>query len=181
MAAEFVGAGGQAGSTAGSPLCRRLARRSFLAFSLVLVIAPPLQAKVPSHFGVVLGNGLLCRDQTSNRYYFDYMVRWFGQPYKREGGAYWFRTPEAKLWGFAVREVIVSDETFPYRFVGAVADTTPDKLAEAITQRDGLRYAKITGSATPVRETSTGGRIAYAERRSKIYCAKFKPLPPALR
>jgi hypothetical protein len=149
-----------------------------LAFCVVL---SPVQAKVPSHFGVVMGNGLLCRDQTSDRYYFDYMVRWFGQPYKREGGAYWFRTPEARLWGFPVREVIVSDETWPTRFVGAVADTTPEKLEAAITQRDGLRYAKIGRSAHPVRETSTGGRIAYADRRSKIYCAKFQPLPPALR
>ncbi|WP_338771504.1 hypothetical protein [Massilia sp. METH4] len=154
---------------------------AMLALALGLAVAPPLPAKVPTHFGVVLGNGLLCRDQTSNRYYFDYMVRWFGQPYKREGGAWWFRTPQARLWGFPVSEVIVSDETFPYRFVGAVADTTPEKLAAAITKRDGLRYVPIAGSATPVRETSTGGRIAYADRRSKIYCAKFKPLPPALR
>ncbi|HEX8605553.1 MAG TPA: hypothetical protein VF774_23120 [Pseudoduganella sp.] len=159
-----------------------MAAAARMACLLALGVAGiPLHAKVPTHFGVVLGNGLLCRDETSNRYYFDYMVRWFGRPYKREGGAWWFRTPEAKLWGFAVREVIVSDETFPYRFIGAVADTTPEKLAAAITQRDGLRYAAIAGSATPVRETSTGGRIAYADRRSKIYCAKFTPLPPALR
>ena len=144
-------------------------------------LALTAQAAVPTHFGVVLGNGLLCRDQASNRYYFDYRVRWFGQPYKREGGAYWFRTPNARLWGFPVSEVIVSDETFPYRFVGAVADTTPEKLEAAITQKDGLRYAKIDSSAFPVRETATGARIAYADRRSKIYCAKFKPLPPALR
>ncbi|TWI65309.1 hypothetical protein IP91_02717 [Pseudoduganella lurida] len=138
-------------------------------------------AAVPSHFGIVMGNGLLCRDQTSNRYYFDYMVRFFGQPYKRDGGAYWFRTPQAKLWGYDVKEVIVSDETYAYRFVGAVSDTTPDKLEAAIAKQDGVRYAKIDRSAFPVRETRAGGRIVYFDRRSKIFCAKFKPLPPALR
>ena len=33
--------------------------RWFLGFSSLLCMAVPLQAKVPSHFGVVLGNGLL--------------------------------------------------------------------------------------------------------------------------
>jgi hypothetical protein len=136
---------------------------------------------VPTHFGTVLGNGLLCRDETSNRYYFDYMVRFFGQPYKRQGGAYWFRTPEATLWGYPVREVIVSDESWHYSFVGALADATPEKLEEAIAAQDGVRYAKIDRSRFPVRETRSGGRIVYANRQAKIYCAKFKPLPPALR
>jgi len=146
-----------------------------------LLAMPGAGAGAPSHFGVVMGSGLLCRDQTSNRYYFDYMVQYFGQPYKREGGAYWFRTPQARLWGFAVREVIVSDETFATSFVGAVSDTTPDKLEAAIAKQDGIRYAKIGSSATPVREMQAGGRIVYFERRSKIFCAKFRPLPPALR
>lgn len=154
-----------------------------LALACALLAVGTATAAVPTHFGTVLGNGLLCRDETSNRYYFDYMVRFFGQPYKREGGAYWFRTPEAMLWGFPIREVIVSDESWPYSFVGALADATPEKLEAAITAQDGVRYAKIDRSRYPVRETRTGGRIVYANRQAKIYCAKFKPLPlpPALR
>lgn len=139
------------------------------------------QAAPPSHFGVILGNGLLCRDQTSNRYYFDYLSQHFGPPYKREGGAYWFRTNDAMLWGVAVLEVVVSDESFPYRFVGAVADTTPEELEKAIQRQDGVSYAKIDTSRYPVRESRPGSRIVYFNTRSKIYCAKFKPLPPALR
>lgn len=138
-------------------------------------------AAVPSHFGTVVGNGLLCRDETSNRYYYDYMVRFFGKPYKREGGAYWFRTPDATLWGFPVREVIVSDETFRYSFVGALAAATPEQLEAAIAAQSGVRFAKIDRSRFPVREARAGGRIVYANRQSKIFCAKFKPLPPALR
>lgn len=139
------------------------------------------QAAPPSHFGDVLGNGLLCRDQTTNRYYFDYLSQYFGPPYKREGGAYWFRTDDALLWGVPVLEVIISDESFPYSFVGAVTDTTPEELEKAIRRQDGLSYAKIDASRYPVRESKPGSRIVYFNTRSKIYCAKFKPLPPALR
>lgn len=156
-------------------LLRRLTCLAFLALSPLVHAAPP------THFGVVMGNGLLCRDETSNRYYFDYMVQYFGQPYKREGGAYWFRTPEATLWNTPIREVMVSDETFTYSFVAAVADATPENLEKAIQGQEGLQYAKIDTSRFPVRETRAGSRIVYFATRSKIFCAKFKPLPPALR
>jgi hypothetical protein len=152
-----------------------------LAAGLLAACSLAAQAAPPSHFGDVLGNGLLCRDQTSNRYYFDYLSQYFGRPYKREGGAYWFRTNDAMLWGVPVLEVIVSDESFPYRFVGAVADTTPEELEKAIQRQDGLTYAKIDTSRYPVRESRPGSRIVYFNTRAKIYCAKFKPLPPALR
>jgi hypothetical protein len=156
-------------------LLPRLTCLAFLACSPLALAAPP------SHFGTVMGTGLLCRSETSNRYFFDYMVQHFGQPYKREGGAYWFRTQDAMLWNTPILEVMVSDESFPYSFVGAVADTTPEKLEQAIQGQDGLQYAKIDSSRFPVRETKAGSRIVYFNTRSKIFCAKFKPLPPALR
>jgi hypothetical protein len=156
----------------------RLAAALAAAFSLLLYGS--VQAAPPSTFGTVIGSGLL-RDETSNRFYYDYMVRFFGPPYKREGGAWWFRTPDARLWGAEVVEVIVSDDSYPMVFVGAVTESTPEKLEEAIIAQDGLRYAKIDSSRYPVREARPGSRIVYADRRSKIYCAKFKPLPPALR
>jgi hypothetical protein len=156
-------------------MLRRLICLAFLALS------PLVHAASPTHFGVVLGNGLLCRDETSNRYYFDYMVQYFGKPYKREGGAYWFRTPEATLWNTPILEVMVSDESFPYSFVAAIADATPENLEKAVQGQEGLQYAKIEASRFPVRETKAGSRIVYFNTRSKIFCAKFKPLPPALR
>lgn len=155
--------------------------RRFLAVAGLLASSLAAQAAPPSHFGDVLGNGLLCRDQTSNRYYFDYLSQYFGRPYKREGGAYWFRTNDAILWGFPVLEVIISDESYPYSFVGAVTDTTPEELEKAILRQDGQAYAKIDTSRYPVRESKPGSRIVYFNTRSKIYCAKFKQLPPALR
>ena len=70
----------------------------------------------------------------------------------------------------------------PESFVGAVVDAAPDKLEEAIRLQDGLRFSVIGGSARfPVKEANTGTRIVFANNRAKIFCAKFKPLPPALR
>ena len=42
----------------------------FLTAAGLLAASLAAQAAPPSHFGDVLGNGLLCRDQTSNRYFF---------------------------------------------------------------------------------------------------------------
>jgi hypothetical protein len=138
-------------------------------------------AATPTTFGTVIGSALLCNDQASNQPFYDYMVRFFGPPYKRDGGAWWFRTPDARLWNTEISEVMVSDDTWPLVFVGAVAETTPEQLEQAVTAQSGVRYAKIDNSRFPVRETSPGSRIVYFDRKSKIYCAKFKPLPPALR
>lgn len=151
-----------------------------LAGALALA-ACAVQAAPPTSFGTVIGGGLLCNDQTSNRYYYDYMVQFFGPPYKRDGGAWWFRTQDARLWNTEISEVIVSDDSWPMVFVGAVAEATPDELEQAVAAQSGVRYAKIDSSRFPVRETRPGSRIVYFDRKSKIYCAKFKPLPPALK
>ncbi|UGQ47510.1 hypothetical protein [Massilia endophytica] len=152
-----------------------------VACAIALAACTAAQA-APSTFGTVVGNGLLCRDQISNAFFYDYLKSYFGDPYKREGGAWWFRAPDLQLWGMDVVELMVSDESYPYSFVGAVVDAAPDKLEEAIRQHEGLRFAQIGGSAAyPVREGNGGSRIVYVNNRSKIYCAKFKSMPPALR
>lgn len=148
---------------------------------LAAVLSFSAHAVTPTTFGTVIGSALLCNDQTVNQPFYDYMVRFFGPPYKRDGGAWWFRTPDARLWDTEISEVMVSDDTWPLVFVGAVAETTPDLLEQAVTAQSGVRYAKIDNSRFPVRETRPGSRIVYFDRKSKIYCAKFKPLPPALR
>lgn len=132
----------------------------------------------PTTFGTVVGNALLCRDQIDNRYFFDYISGAFGQPYKHDGGAWWFKTEGTSLWGIEITELMVSDDTSALVFVGAVAETTPDKLEQAITDQVGVHYAKIDSSAFPVREARPASRIVYFDTKSKIYCAKFQPLPP---
>lgn len=148
------------------------------ALLLALASGGATAQAVPTTFGTIIGNGLLCRDQTANFYYYDYLVKHFGAPYKHEGGAFWFRTDGATLWGREIPEVMVSDDTSTYIFVGAVSESTPEELQQAIVAQVGTRYTRIDTSAYPVRESKPASRIVYFDTRSKIYCAKFKPLPP---
>ncbi len=146
--------------------------------ALALACTLAAAQSVPTTFGTIVGNGLLCRDQTDNLYYYNYLLKHFGAAYKHEGGAFWFRTAGATLWNTPISEVMVSDDTSTYIFVGAVADATPQELEKAIIQQVGLHYTVIDTSAYPVREAKPASRIVYFDTKSKIYCAKWKPLPP---
>lgn len=136
------------------------------------------QDKQASTFGPVIGSALLCRDQIDNKYFHSWLTAHFGAPYKHEGGAYWFRTGEATLWGTPVTEVMVSDDTSELAFLAAVAEVPPDQLEQAVRSASGLRYVPADGSPYPLRISAAGSTIAYYNSKSKIYCAKFKPLPP---
>ena len=159
-----------------------------LTLSLALLASagmpPPCAAqagdgKPPSTFGPVIGSALLCRDHVENGYFYSYMKTAFGAPYKHEGGAYWFRTLEGTtLWGAPVSEVMVSDDTSELVFVAAVAEVPPDQLEQSIRTAVGVRHLAADASAYPLRVSNAGSKIAYYNTKSKIYCAKFKPLPP---
>jgi len=155
--------------------------RAWLAALCWLLPASAAAQTVPTTFGTLIGNSLLCRDDIDNTYYYRYLAAAFGAPYKHDGGAYWFKTDSANLWGVPVSEVMVSDDSSALVFIGAVADVTAEELDKAIVTQVGVHYAKIDSSAYPVREASPGSRIVYFDLKSKIYCAKFKPLPPGLR
>jgi hypothetical protein len=136
------------------------------------------QDKQPSTFGPVIGSALLCRDQIDNKYFYSWLSTHFGAPYKHEGGAFWFRTGEATLWGAPVTEVMVSDDTSELAFVAAVAEVPPDQLEQSIRTASGVKYPAADSSQYPLRISAPGSTIAYYNAKSKIYCAKFKPLPP---
>jgi hypothetical protein len=150
--------------------------------SLALACAPGLasaqtQDKQPSTFGPVIGSALLCRDQIDDKYFYSWLSTHFGAPYKHEGGAYWFRTGEATLWGTPVTEVMVGDDTGERVFLAAVAEVPPDQLEQAVRAASGVRHLAADGSPYPLRISAPGSTIAYYNGKSKIYCAKFKPLP----
>jgi hypothetical protein len=134
--------------------------------------------KQPSTFGPVIGGALLCRDQIDNKYFYSWLSSHFGAPYKHEGGAFWFRTGEATLWGAPVTEVMVSDDTSELVFLAAVAEVPTDQLEQSVRGAAGVRYPPADSSQYPLRVSATGSKIAYYNSKSKIYCAKFKPLPP---
>lgn len=161
-------------SLAAAPLRRR-------AFAALLggawVCADAAAQAVPSTFGTVVGNAVLCLDHIDNAYFHAYLSKSFGPAYKREGGAYWFKA-DATLWGAAITDVIVSDDSSALTFVGVVADATPEKTEAAIAAAAGLRYNKLDAGIYPVRESSPGSKIVYFRTKSKVFCAKYKPLPP---
>jgi hypothetical protein len=156
----------------------RLTPRTLLVtFALCLPLAPA--AALPSTFGPVIGSALLCRSQLDNAYFYSYLETAFGPSYKHEGGAYWFKAPvDATLWGTPVSEIMVSDDTSPLVFVGAVAESTPEQLEQSIRAAAGMRHLAADGSPYPLRVSNPGSTIAYFNAKSKIYCARFKPLPP---
>lgn len=151
-----------------------LLRRACGAAIVCLAQVPALAA--PSTFGPVIGSAILCRSHLDNAYFHTYLSSAFGPSYKHEGGAYWFKA-DGILWGAPVSDIILSDDSSDIVFVGAVSDTRPDKLEEAIRAAVGIRHRAADGSAFPVRESAPGSRIVYFDNKSKIYCAKYKPLP----
>lgn len=150
-------------------------RAARIAAALALLCAAPAQA-APSTFGPVIGSAILCRSHLDNAYFHSWLSAAFGPAYKHEGGAYWFKA-DGTLWGAPVSEVMVSDDTSELVFVGAIAETTPDKLDEAIRGSAGTRHVAIDKSAFPVRTSSPGSKIVYFNDKAKIYCARYKPLP----
>lgn len=131
----------------------------------------------PSTFAPVIGSALLCRSHLDNAYFHSWLTTAFGPAYKREGGAYWFKV-DATLWGKPVQEVMVSDDTNPLVFVAAVLDSKPEELEEAIRAGAGPRHPPADGARFPLRMSNPGSVIAYHNDKSKIYCARYKPLPP---
>ena len=149
--------------------------RAMLLAGLVLACAGAGAA--PSTFGPVIGSALLCRSHLDNAYFHEYLTQFFGPAYKREGGAYWFRT-EATLWGAQVEQVMVSDDTSEVVFVAAILEAKPDELEKSVRAASGIPYRVTDASRYPLRKSIPGSTIAYANDKSKIYCAKFKPQPP---
>jgi hypothetical protein len=147
-----------------------------LALSWSLIAAPAGAA--PSTFSQVIGSALLCRSQLDNAYFYGWLVEHFGPSYKREGGAWWFKV-EANLWGAQVNEVMVSDDSSEVVFLAAVIDVEPGKLDEMIRLQAGPRHRPQDAAKYPVREAQPGSQIVYFKDKSKIYCLKYKPLPPA--
>ena len=154
------------------------AARVALAAACAACAISPLAIAAPSTFGPVIGNALLCRSHLDNAYFHSYLSSAFGPSYKHEGGAWWLKA-DGTLWGAAVTDIMVSDDTSELVFVGAVTEATPEQLEDAIRSAVGTRHRAQDASPFPIRQSAPGSQIVYFKNQSKIYCAKYKPLPPA--
>ena len=126
---------------------------------------------MPSTFGTVIGDALLCTSKLDTAYFYNYLTEAFGPPYKHEGSAYWFKTP-VTLWSAQMSDVLISDKDSPQLFIAAVAVATPEALVNAIADSVNMRFTPTTLASNPVRISQTGSTIVYFQRESKIFCAK---------
>jgi hypothetical protein len=151
-----------------------LRRAATLLVAGLLAHAPARCA--PSTFDPVIGSALLCLDHVENRYFQSYLNTAFGPAYKREGGALWFKA-EGSLWGANVTDIVVSDDSSSVVFVGALTDSTPEELEAAVRKAAGIAHVATGGGRFPVRQSRPGSRIVFNNAKSKIYCARYKPVP----
>jgi hypothetical protein len=141
--------------------------------SLLFVSSPSFAAQ-PTTFSPVIGAALLCHDQLDNTYFYSWLKGFFGEPYKHEGGAYWFHTPDSQLWNTQITDVMVSDDSSNIVFLGAITESSPEELEKAVHIASGIHYKPVDGSQYPVRKSLPGSVIAYYKDKSKIYCSGYK-------
>lgn len=147
-----------------------LLRLTAIAGALALLAHTPAQAIARTDFGVTIGPAVLCRDKLEMKFYYDYLKGSFGQPYKHEQGAYWFRT-KAQLFGKDLSEVFVSDQSTEWEFIGAVFKVKPDDLAKSLQSDAGPRYVKTaTGYQYSPYQAQSLSEIMWQGNNAKLLC-----------
>lgn len=139
--------------------------------SSALVWATP-----PSTFNTTIGSALLCMDALDPGYFYTYLTQAFGAPYQHQGGAWWFKTPNTKLWNVPITAILVSDGQGGLLFIAAMSEVSTKKLSLAIYSDSGTLFTLGTDGNWPLLVSNTGSIIAWDKTKSKIYCAKDKRL-----
>ena len=124
-------------------------------------------------FSITVGMAVLCLDDVEPGFFYNYMNK-TSRPFKREKGAYWFKTTEP-LFGAPLTEVFVSDGSSPHSFVGAVSSLPPDQLAEAMAT--GAPAGGNFKKTEPRNKYSSlmslaGSEIVFQGKNGKIYCRR---------
>ena len=127
---------------------------------------------VPGHFSSTIGTALLCQNQIDSYYFTDYMITYFGQPSKVEGGAYWWKV-SSTLFGARVDSIFVSQESTSSVFIGAIFVDPPDTLLQNIRNTTGVTYKATTD---PERWISPAFSVMLKyntpQTPSKLFCLK---------
>lgn len=126
-----------------------------------------------STFSTRVGMAALCIDDVEPGFFYNYMSN-IKRAYKREQGAYWFKTP-GQLFGAPVTEVFVSDGSSPYVFVGIVSSLPPVELAAAVAA--GAPAGGSFRSVNPADKFASfispaGSEIVYQGKYGKLFCRR---------
>jgi hypothetical protein len=132
----------------------------------------PALAVPPGHFSSTIGSALLCQDQIDSYFFTDYMITYFGQPTKVEGGAYWWKV-QSTLFGAKLDSIFVSQESTSSVFIGATFVDLPDDLRQKIQDATGVTY-KATANPEQWSSPSFSVILKYnsSETPSKLFCLK---------
>lgn len=127
----------------------------------------------PSHFSIVIGSALVCRDQVSADYFNDYMRTYFGEPAFNAGGANWWKVTES-IFNSPVEYIIVGTGL---DFIGATFKDSPEKLIANVRDAMGIDYKQV-GQEKWMASTA-GVLINYHDRvsLSKMYCYGWPHTP----
>lgn len=145
----------------------------FLLWGLLWVV-PAISVAGPTTFEPVIGTALLCRDQIDPIYFKDYLIRFFKNPYKTEGEAYWFKPDSGqKLYDMALEDIFVSTEGSRYAFLGVVFKENLTVAKKKMLETKGMSYLPFSGE-TVLRSAQGGFLIEYNTTQSKLYCVKHR-------
>ena len=146
-------------------MMRKLLWLSLLSSSLVVA--------APSHFPIVIGSALVCRDQVSSDYFNNYMLTYFGAPAFSAGGANWWKVNET-IFNTPVEYVFVG---LGVDFVGATFKVSPDVLIASVKDAMGVEYKQVDSERWT--STSYGMLLTYHDKitPSKMYCFGYPHTP----
>jgi hypothetical protein len=149
-----------------------MANKNFLLLGLLLAV-PGVSFAAPTTFEPVIGSALLCNDQIDPAYFKDYLIRFFKNPYKTEGEAYWFKPDQAqKLYDLELTDIYVSTESSRYAFLGVIFKEKLDDAKKKMLTR-GVSYLPFPGD-TVLRSAQGSFLIEYDKTKTKLYCVKHK-------
>lgn len=148
----------------------KMARKPVFLLWGVLALAPAPLIAAPTTFEPVIGNALLCRDQIDPDYFKDYLTRFYQNPYKTEGEAYWFKPdPDQKIYDMEMADIFVSTEDSRYSFLGVIFRETLDSARKKMLEMKGIEYLPFSGDKA-LRSAQGSFLIEYNTTQSKLYC-----------
>jgi len=128
----------------------------------------------PATFEPVIGSALLCNDQIDPVYFKDYLIRFYKNPDKTEGEAYWFKPdPAQKLYGLELTDIYVSTESSSYAFLGVIFKEKLDVARKKMLEVRGVSYLPFSGDAV-LRSAQGSFLTEYDNTKTKLYCVKHR-------
>jgi len=148
-------------------------------FAMTVILAalgsmPVSSFAAPTTFEPVIGSALLCNDQIDPVYFKDYLIRFFKNPYKTEGEAYWFKPdPSQRLYDLELTDIYVSVESSRYAFLGVIFKEKLDIARKKMLEIRGVTYLPFSGD-TVLRSAQGSFLIEYDKTKTKLYCVKHR-------